>query len=106
MLARANALKENPEFYNTLTNTCTTNIVDHINARSPNRVSWDMRVLLPIDSDELAYELGFIDTSVPFDTLRAQHLINPYVVEFIDDPAFSQKIRKAQREAINTGLTQ
>ena len=46
MLTRANTLKEQPEFYNTLTNTCTTNIADHINDITPSRVPWDPRLCL------------------------------------------------------------
>lgn len=38
MLERANALRRAPEFYNTLTSSCITNIVDHVNAIAPNRV--------------------------------------------------------------------
>src|SRR5690606_764431 len=55
MLERANELKEKPEFYNTLTNTCTTNIARHINNISGKRVPWDIRLLLPANSDVLAY---------------------------------------------------
>src|SRR4051812_3265468 len=38
MLQRANSLREQPEFYNTLTNTCTTNIVRHVDMLVPGRV--------------------------------------------------------------------
>lgn len=94
MIHRVNGLKKTPEFYNTITNTCTTNIVDHINAITERRVPWDLRVLLPLDSDEYAYELGLIDTSIPFQELRATHKINAYVDTYQDTPNFSQKIRE------------
>jgi len=94
MIHRVNDLKKTPEFYNTITNTCTTNIVDHINAITERRVPWDLRVLLPLDSDEYAYELGLIDTSIPFQELRATHKINSYVDTYQDAPNFSQKIRE------------
>jgi hypothetical protein len=35
MLRRANLLRAHPEFYNTLTNTCTTNLVEHVNTIVP-----------------------------------------------------------------------
>ena len=94
MIHRVNDLKKTPEFYNTITNTCTTNIVDHINAITERRVPWDLRVLFPLDSDEYAYELGLIDTSIPFQELRATHKINAYVDTYQDAPNFSQKIRE------------
>ena len=61
MLERANQLHERPEFYNTLTNTCTTNIVRHLKQVSERDVPFDLRVLFPGYSDELAFELGLID---------------------------------------------
>jgi Domain of unknown function (DUF4105) len=66
MLRRANRLRAEPELYNTLTNTCTTNIVDHVNELVPGRIPFSYKVLLPGYSDELAYDLGLIDTGLPF----------------------------------------
>lgn len=94
MLNRANALREKPEFYNTLTSTCTTNIVKHVNRISPKRVPWDIRLLLPENSDELAYELGLIDTSVPLEELRQKHKINEKAERYADSPDFSKMIRE------------
>ena len=70
VMKRVNQLHDRPEFYNTLTNNCTTNIVHHINTLAPGRIQYDYRVLLPGYADELAYELGLIDNSVPFAEVR------------------------------------
>ena len=94
MLTRANTLKNQPEFYNTLTNTCTTNIVDHINKITPNKISWDLRLLLPKNSDELAYELGLIGNTQSLAELRQQHQINDLAEKYADNPDFSKLIRK------------
>lgn len=99
VLNRANKLNEKPEFYNTLTNTCMTNIVDHINNVSPERISFDWRILFPLDSDEFAYELGLIGDSSPFEQLRSRYLINDFVEEYANDPNFSVKIREAQQHS-------
>jgi hypothetical protein len=96
MLTRANKLKDEPEFYNTLTNTCTTNIASHINNISPSRIPWDIRLLLPKNSDELAYELGLISNDVPLTELRKKHKINALAEIYSDDPDFSHLIRKTQ----------
>lgn len=93
MVTRANKLAENPEFYNTLTNTCTTNIVRHANTISPERVPFDFSILLPENSDKLAYDLGLIDTDLSFEEARAAYLINERAEQFADDPDFSLKIR-------------
>lgn len=94
MLTRANELRENPEFYNTITNTCTTNIAKHINNISPGKIPWDIRLLLPTNSDALAYEIGFIDNSIPLEELRKQHLINAKALLYGTSPNFSQLIRQ------------
>jgi len=94
MLNRANTLAEKPEFYNTLTNTCTTNIVAHINEITPKRVNWlDYRILFPEYSDISAYERGLIDSNLSFEETRAKYLINDRALQYADDPEFSLKIR-------------
>lgn len=98
MVERANKLKESPEFYNTLTNTCTTNIVQHINTVSPRRVPLlNLSVLLPESSDQLAYQLGLIDTALPFEEARKKYFINERALKYADDPTFSTKIRTEEQ---------
>lgn len=94
MLERANRLARHPEFYNTLTNTCTTNIVRHVNTISAGRVPWSYKVLLPAYSDELAYDLGLIETTLPLDEARRRFRINDRAARYADDPAFSRRIRE------------
>lgn len=94
MLTRVNDLKEQPEFYNTLTNTCTTNIADHVNEITPSRIPWDLRLLFPENSDELAYELGLLDNSIPLKELRERHLINEKAEKYADLAEFSKLIRQ------------
>lgn len=96
MIERANYLKDHPEFYNTVTNTCTTNIVRHVNAIAPGRIPMlRLQVLFPKNSDRLAYTLGLIDTDLTFEQARARYFINDRAMKYADDPAFSVKIREA-----------
>ena len=94
MLGRANKLATEPEFYNTLTSTCTTNIVAHVNEIAPGRIPLSYKVLMPAYSDELAREIGLIDSTIPLEKLRARYRINERALAFADDPLFSQRIRK------------
>jgi hypothetical protein len=94
MLERANALREEPEFYNTLTNTCTTNIVRHVNAIAPKRVPLKAAILFPGYSDQLAWDLGLIDTTLSFDEAKRRFHINERALRFADDPEFSKRIRE------------
>ena len=46
-VARVNEIARQPEFYDTLRNNCTTNIVDLINGLRPGTIPEDIQVLLP-----------------------------------------------------------
>jgi hypothetical protein len=93
MLARANELAHTPQFYHTLTNNCTSSIVDHIEHIAPNSIPWSPRTILPAYADDLAFDLGLIDTELPRDAYRAAHKINDRAREFADRPDFSAGIR-------------
>lgn len=93
MIERADKLKEEPEFYNTLFSNCTTNIVNHVNQISPKRVPWDITFLLPENADKYAYKIGLIDNTLPFEETRAAHLVNDLAEKYADSPDFSLKIR-------------
>jgi hypothetical protein len=93
MLTRANALAVAPEFYNTLTSTCTSNIVDHIDAIVPGRIGFSPRTLLPAHADDLAHDLGLIDTALPRERYREAHRINAAAAVHADMPDFSTAIR-------------
>ena len=94
MLARANDIKEKPEFYNTIFNTCTTNIVKHVNKIAPGRVPKSYKILMPAYSDELAYELGLIVTNKSFEETREHYKINDAALRYANDSLFSVKIRE------------
>ena len=93
MLERANQLAQHPEFYNTLVNTCTSNIVRHINIIAPGRIPFSYKTLLPAHADDLAFDLGLIDTALPRDQFRAAHQINDLALLHADSALFSSAIR-------------
>ncbi len=93
MIERANKLKAEPEFYNTLFSNCTTNIAKHVNQISPKRVPWNITFLLPADADKYVYDLGLIDNTLPFEETRTAHFINDIALKYADSPDFSLKIR-------------
>ncbi len=94
MMERTNRLAERPEFYNTLTNNCTTNIAQHINHLAPGRIPYDYRILLPGYSANLAYDLGLIENRLPFEEVRQRALANERVVKNLNAPDFSARIRR------------
>jgi hypothetical protein len=92
-IRQINSLKEAPEWYNTLTTNCTTNVVRHVRAFG-GRAKYNWKVLLSGYAPQYAYELGALDTSLPFDELRRRSHINPRAHAIGDDPQFSVKIRQ------------
>jgi hypothetical protein len=90
---RVNKLKNEPEFYHTVTNNCTTNIAQHVNHLSPSRVPMGLRLLLSGKSDRLAYDLGLIDTTQPFEVAKQQARITEVARANGERADFSQQIR-------------
>jgi len=95
MLERANKLRVEPEFYNTLTNNCTSNVLSHVNQVAPNTVSAGIKTILPGYTDEVAHELGLMDTDLDITAARERYLVNARAKRFINDSAFSFRIREA-----------
>jgi hypothetical protein len=94
MLQHANRLTEKPEYYNLVTNNCTTNIMRHVNEVSPNRVPYTYQVLFPAYSDRLAYDLKLIKVDGDFERTRQEARINEVAYVHRDSPDFSSKIRE------------
>jgi hypothetical protein len=94
VLERINELARQPEFYDTLWNNCTTNIVRHVNELRPGAVPSDARVLLPGFADQLAYDLGLLRTDLPFAQAKRSAHVNRLADRFLDAPDFSQRIRR------------
>lgn len=97
MVQRMNALQQQPEFYNSLTNNCTTNLVRHLDKVSATHVPYDRRTLLPAYSDELAFDLGLIDTQVDLIQTRERHRINSFALAAQGHDDFSLIIRGRAR---------
>lgn len=95
MLERANRLRDHPEFYNTLTNNCTSNVVAHVNQIAPKTVPAGFKTIIPGYSDEVAFKIGLIDTDLDLEHARERFLINGRARQFIHDPLFSFRIREA-----------
>lgn len=93
VLKRANRLAKKPEFYDTISNNCTTNLVNHVNKLKPDSVPYTLDVLLPGTADRLVYDLGMIDTTRSFEETKAAARINDLAAQYGDSPDFSTRIR-------------
>jgi len=91
-LREVNSLKARPEWYNALTENCTTSIRKHTMPYNPKaRLDW--RIIVNGYIDEMLYERGMIDTNLPFAELKKLSYINPRAKAADKDPAFSKLIR-------------
>lgn len=88
-----NLLKEEPEFYNTLTTNCTTTIWQNTRI-NPDHLHFSWKLLLSGYVPEYLYEVGRVDTSLPFPDLKARSLINSRAKAADRDPDFSRRIRE------------
>jgi hypothetical protein len=90
---KINQLNEAPEFYNTLTTNCTTDVWMLVRALA-GRLPLDWRVLLSGYFPSYAYDLGSLDARLPFADLKTASLVNERAHAADHDPAFSARIRE------------
>jgi hypothetical protein len=91
-LKKINRIRNRPEWYNALTNNCTTNI-----AALAGEPQWDWRVLLNGRADQMLYERGDLATgNLSFAQLKEQAHINAAAKAAGDAPDFSRRIREGR----------
>jgi hypothetical protein len=94
MMHRADKLAHEPEFYNTLWNTCTTNILMHVNRLRQEPISWGKYILLPSHSDDIVYNAGLIDTKLSLVDARNYYRIDEIARSATGSTDFSASIRR------------
>ena len=91
---KINRLKEQPEWYNALTSNCMTSAFFLMKPDASKIKSLDWRLVLNGYADELLYEKGVIDNSIPFDELRRRSIINQRAQAAGNSSEFSRLIRR------------
>ncbi len=93
---RTKELSEKPEFYNLITNSCTTNLIREVNSLFPGTIKWSWRWYLPRATDVLLYKEKLIETNLSLDKAREAFTINERARKYINSTNFSLLIREAQ----------
>jgi Domain of unknown function (DUF4105) len=75
-LQSVNAIHVRPQFYNAVTDNCTTSVRTHTAATTAKPTPWDWRMLLNGPVDELVYENGGFASHLPFAELKPMSLID------------------------------
>ena len=96
-LQRADSLHQRPEWYNALTNNCTTNIAVSTAQARDARTRLDWRILLNGKMDEMMYERGgLVSDGLQLPALKEQAHINAAARDADDGGDFSKLIRKGR----------
>ncbi len=89
---KINDLSRSPEFYNTLTTNCTTNIWVHSKV-NPEHPPFSWKILASGYVPQYLYETGKLDTRLPFAELQRSAYVNLQAKRADGAPDFSQRIR-------------
>ena len=89
---KINDLNRSPEFYNTLTTNCTTNIWVHSKV-NPEHPPFSWKILVSGYVPQYLYETGKLDTRLPFAELQRSAYVNLQAKRADGAPDFSQRIR-------------
>lgn len=94
VIQRINKLYWQPEFYDTITNNCTTNLARHVNRLWPGKVPLEIGLILPGFSDQLAYQQGLLKSYGSFAETRRRARITDRANRYATQPDFSTAIRR------------
>jgi len=97
VMRKVDQLSREPEWYNTLWNTCATSILRHANSLREEKIPWSRLVLLPSHSDEILYDRGLIDTRLSLPEAREYYQINALSEKHAGSWDYSRLIRKDRR---------
>ncbi|RPJ45629.1 MAG: DUF4105 domain-containing protein [Betaproteobacteria bacterium] len=89
---KINNLNKSPEFYNTLTTNCTTNIWFHSKANS-DHLPFSWKILASGYVPEYLYESGMLDNGLPFPNLQRSVHVNARAKAADKATDFSRRIR-------------
>jgi len=91
-MEEANRLSRQPAWYNALTHSCTTTIEQNVKAIGVN-MAFDWRILANGRLDELLYERGAINNTLPLPDLRSRSDVTDKAKAAGANPDFSRLIR-------------
>jgi hypothetical protein len=95
ILQEMNRLAEQPQWYNTVTDNCTSRIAWHVNRVTPNRIpntAWEAYVTGYADAFALKH--GLLDTDLPLEEARKKYRVTERSQEIGDLPDYSKRIRE------------
>jgi hypothetical protein len=93
MVERMTKLHREPEWYNSVTNSCASNLASHYERVNEVRLPPDYRILMPGFSEALIAELDLLPEGVDVATARATYQVNDVALKLSSLDDFSVAIR-------------
>ncbi|MDP3988726.1 MAG: DUF4105 domain-containing protein [bacterium] len=93
IIERMNKLRTNPEFYNSISNACGTNLFAHLRLIYPKLSLRRFPAIFLVTSDAYLLTQGVFDTDLSIHEARSHFLVNKKAHEHKDEEDFSLRIR-------------
>lgn len=93
MLTRANRLREHPEWYNVVTNSCSSNMINHLRDLYQAKAWFSPAGLVPGYLDHFAAEAGLLRIDGPLAQVRSRYLVTDRDLVMRGDRNWSLQIR-------------
>ncbi len=94
VIERADRLSSQPEYYNSVTNNCVTNILLHVNELTELPLRYDLRILFPGLADNLLHERELLDFTGTREEARERFRINERSEPIVTPREWSRQIRE------------
>ncbi len=95
----ANKLHDEPTFYRTLRDNCTTTLVKHIDRQYKQHIGLRMETIFPAKAGELLYKLDRMDTNLAYPQVYEASRIDHLVRNYWGQEDFSSKLHAAVETA-------
>lgn len=93
LAASANDLHQQPRFYRSIRDNCTTTLVQHFDRHLEDRIGLQPDTLFPARTGRLLHRRGFMRTDLGYDQAHRHCRIDERVRQHAADPAFSRLLR-------------
>lgn len=94
VLKRTNKLNEAPEFFHTITNNCTTNIMKHLYNAGLKVPKYSLHYVIQAQIDSMLYNNNLINNTPPLKETRKRNYVTQRAKKYKQHKEFSKKIRE------------
>lgn len=93
LVMAASDLHEQPRFYRTVRDNCTTTLVKHFDRHLTRAIGPRIDALFNARAGKLLHDLGYMRTELTYEEARQRHQVDAHVRLYANDPEFSRRLR-------------